>query len=592
MAPKAKKIYKNVKKQERKIAKKEVKKAKKMIHKKKKWTVAASAMGYHAGYSNKHGFMFGKGGLSSKMVQPPAQVMAVPATSSTLFKTYYDRKPIKNGLVVTGQQKLANIASDGSSNANAFTVGGSRTSSIYLSPDSIGGQMATDARNYQFYKFKKLRVIAVMSAASTDTLNVGMMFSADPQIASYQTLTYETIQQATDFVSFTRKQPNGPVVWHLAELKKSQYSKYNTELDTTNDISKRNSIQGIFYGFFDANDSANTKYGDLLIEYELALFNRTPDYGFTMSVGDQKLGEILCKDIEKYAEYKVRDCKEDEQKREIKQHLLKSYEVSMRQLKQWSGMMPRSGDPNGLPPLVAIADAQFNQYTGTRTVNAAPTTAPITSGSVPTTCSTTAVQKVDMVQIGSVEPYAPFTSQGFLPVGIIDSGTQGGVYVTNGNLQVDTRRIAGQVISQTSGVQNVTSDVIKVAGVAINTDGKTPSASLPININAINQASLANTGNPTSGAAMNGAVPVQMWGYKTNGDSVAASAFASASGTAASCATQVHDAGFSRVTDTQSVEIPSPTESLDSVVVMKVPKKKFKEAVEQKAKDQKDQPKK
>lgn len=288
---KARGVYKGVLRQERTIAKKEVQKAKKKIKRKGKWTVAADVFGYHAGYNSKSGMFAGKGRIK-QMVQPPAQVRAIPASSSHIFKVRYDRKPLKNGLRVMGIQKIGDIGTVGGGTAAAFVIGGSQVSSFYLSPDSIGGQMALDARNYTFFKFRKVRLIMVMNAPSTDSYGVGIAFVPDPQIGSFQTVSYATIQQNKDIVTFTRKQ-TGPVTLDVSELRTAQFQKYNTESDTTSDMSKRASYQGIFYGFYNAADAAtNTTYGDMLMEFELDLYNRAPDFGFTLQLRCPVLAEI------------------------------------------------------------------------------------------------------------------------------------------------------------------------------------------------------------------------------------------------------------------------------------------------------------
>jgi len=288
MPVKAKKIYKGVLKNERSMAKKEVAKAKKMVHKKKKWTVAASAMGYHAGYDSKEGFYGARGGLRNQ-VQPPAAATNIPAASSHMFKVSYSRRNVKGGIVVTGTQSLGifGTVTGSTSTQAALIVGGSAVSSLALSPDAIGGQMANDARNYSYYVFKKVRILSQMNAPSTDGIGIRMAYLPDASIGSFQTITSDTIQQSRDFMSFSRKQ-QGDIIFDVTQLKTGQFKKYNTELDTSSSVSIRNCQQGILYFFFDVPDvSASQKFGDCLIEFELALMDRAPDYGFTLQVRDR-----------------------------------------------------------------------------------------------------------------------------------------------------------------------------------------------------------------------------------------------------------------------------------------------------------------
>jgi len=44
----------------------------------------------------------------------------------------------------------------------------------------------------------------------------------------------------------------------------------------------------VLFGFFSGSDATGVQYGDLLMDFELELIDRTPDYGFTVSVADLK----------------------------------------------------------------------------------------------------------------------------------------------------------------------------------------------------------------------------------------------------------------------------------------------------------------
>lgn len=304
-----KKIHKQILRDERKGAKKvaraEVAKARRVVRRKGQWTVAAGAMGYHAGYDSKEGFfarrgnLYGRGGVATQ----PVGTYQIPASSSYVFRPFYTTKPgPRGGLIVCGTQNIGTIQSSAAATAGAFTIGGSRTTNFFLSPDDIGGPMALDARKYNFYRFKKVKLIIPMNASSTDTYNMAIAYLPDPASSTFATIDYNTMQQATDLFVGGRKQLYGPIVIDVTMLNKAQFKKYNTEIDTTDSMSIRACRQGVFFGIFDAVDSANLKYGDIVMEYELELYDRCPDYGFTLQVSDLPLIAKIQKDMVRIVE--------------------------------------------------------------------------------------------------------------------------------------------------------------------------------------------------------------------------------------------------------------------------------------------------
>jgi len=272
------------------------------------WKVAASAGGWEGSYDSKKGF--GLTGPGYQTVQPSAVVSAMPASSSHLFKLGAKRKTLANGdLILEGIQSIGTIGTITSSGTNeALVVGGTtRQAALSLSPDVLGGQMALDARNYSYYKFLAVEIIFIMNAPSTDALGVGCAFSPDPAIADFQTVTAASIKTSKDYFSFTRKEPK-PIMWSITRtLKDVQYQKLNTEYDSTSSASKRQTLNGIFYFFFSANDtSATTVYGDVLIKFSLKLMNREPDYGFNISIVDNKWALWVWTQIQQRMEHELK----------------------------------------------------------------------------------------------------------------------------------------------------------------------------------------------------------------------------------------------------------------------------------------------
>jgi len=559
MAPKAKKIFNNIKKQEKKIAKKEVKKAKTMIRKKKKWTVAASAFGYHGGYSGSKGFFVGKGGLTEHL-QGGVTARQVPAASSSVFTPYYTRKPNgKNGLIVCGLQKLGTVCVSNTNTTWIFNVNGSKTSKIYINPDNFGGQMSFDARNYQFFKFMKIKLIFVMpsSAGTADgvvftNVSAAVAHFVDPQIGSFQTIDYTSLQSSTDMFEFQVVQPFGPLTWTLKNITDTQAKWLNTELDSASDTSTRMCCQGIIYGFYDqamaASTGTLTKLGDVLIEYELKLKDRSPDYGFTMQVGDLKLLQDMRETIIKRVERDQKDCKDPKDLNDLNRYMKKFKSTMLhldRTLKQ-----PEVKVQLG-PPVTTIADPT---YAGD------PTKLATVSGGVLSVSAGSSAMDVNITKIGGTAVDSTASAAGVIPT-TVKAGPGGGNYlnVENSTASIDVRRINNA---------------------AINTDGKTPSASMPVNINAVNQSTMATSANPTNGVSVQSAIPVQVFGSNPDGSiSAGQAAIISGSGTSAHVSMLLGEKWSSAPEDTKSVPIrgpPSPTHSLNEEYV-KIPKSAIKD---------------
>jgi hypothetical protein len=307
-------VKKFVRKEKRVSRKRNMKKAKMhkgaMPHKPHQmWRLAASAGGWEGSYDSKKGF--GLQGPGYQTVQPSATVSAMPASSSHLYKLGAKRKTLGNGdLILEGIQSVGTIGTITSSGTNeALVVGGTtRQNAISLSPDILGGQMALDARNYSYYKFLATEIIFIMNAPSTDALGVACAFSPDPAITDFQTITSTSIKTSKDYFSFTRKEMK-PIVWSITRtLKDVQYAKLNTEYDSTSSASKRQTLNGILFFFFSANDtSTTTVYGDVLIKFVLKLMNREPDYGFTVSIMDNKWAKWIWDQIQQRMEGELKE---------------------------------------------------------------------------------------------------------------------------------------------------------------------------------------------------------------------------------------------------------------------------------------------
>jgi len=324
-------------------------------------------------------------------------------------------------------------------------------------------------------------MIWVMNAPSTDALSVGVAYVPDAQVADFQTVTYDTIMQNRDVVVFTRKQ-TGPVIMDFSELKSAQFKKYNTESDTTSTMSKRASYQGIVYGFYNASDtSATTVYGEMLMEFELQLYNRTPDYGFTLVLRDPLLVGEIARLLQAYVENEIR-CAERAERRKmmggwdqkdeklmivfnqdpawragITNKLLGRYESQLRDALQFAKIkqLPRDGPGPGAVAKVSIVASDPGNI-------------------VPYEVNVDAVGHmqgdIGILRVGgnsivglpvpvNVAQIAGSTTTHIGGLMSIDVGSVGGGAQTGTVLQTDTTRVGGSAVAASGGVQTINGSV-------------------------------------------------------------------------------------------------------------------------------------
>jgi len=249
-------------------------------------------------------------GLKGLILNPPGSSNNV--MSSTISRTgkrsYYitGRAPpktgFKSGLRIVACQKIADIVQSSTDTSALFpTSAGARAASLGLSPDDIGGQMALDARNYNRYRFSQVALEYIPSVAASATAvgsmttiaqNFCLAFSCDGAMPTFLTPTSDNVQSIADNTVIP--------VWTQGGLLVQNYGTpqtlYYTEIDSTSAASNRQCKQGLILGLWNTSPvgtTSNTVVGDLIMHYVLDLYDRSPDYGFTLTV-DHTIGwEVL-----------------------------------------------------------------------------------------------------------------------------------------------------------------------------------------------------------------------------------------------------------------------------------------------------------
>jgi hypothetical protein len=202
-------------------------------------------------------------------------------TQNTVRRNYYSISTAPRwkgfqGVRITGSQIISNVSA---TNASDSLI------NLALSPDIIGGSMALDARNYNRYTFREFVLEYVPNitytgpATATNALLFALGYSADSEIGTHLTLGYTQVSQMKDSIqcnTFRRcLLPVRPLIDNL----------YYTEVDAASVSGLRLTEQGRIAMFLIATANANqSAIGALHIHYVLDLYDRSPDYGFTMQL--------------------------------------------------------------------------------------------------------------------------------------------------------------------------------------------------------------------------------------------------------------------------------------------------------------------
>jgi len=225
-------------------------------------------------------------------LQEPEHTAKFGVTSSRTRTHYQATRQLKtkfgSGVVVNGSQMFCS-ATVVAASANFLNNG---TAAVMpISPDTLGGRCALIARNYTKFRFTKLW-FHYDAGCPTTTLNQAFMaYVHDPSIASFQTIDYTNIQSAEDsqailpFESVTMK----------VNLKGKEDATYFTEIDSANQEGVRQTEQGALIGkALNINGTgSDIIWGTIQIEYEMELYDPSPDYGFTFTLPDKVIIDLL-----------------------------------------------------------------------------------------------------------------------------------------------------------------------------------------------------------------------------------------------------------------------------------------------------------
>lgn len=248
------------------------------------------------------------GVFSNVRTEQPMSKSFMPAATNTISRSYYKTASAPAhpeygvGLRIMACQFLTSCDYT-SGKSDGFSSG---VNSIAISPDSIGGPVATDARNYSYYAFRKLRFHFISNEPSTDTFRAAFAYFPDSAIKTFATVDFSTMQSTQDSVVTPRRQNctldatpyTGSKVWF-------------SEIDSTSSASLRQTEQGLFVSILNANETSTHTGGEVALEYVLDLYGRSPDYNFSLGF---KTRQAAKRALELLDSEKIEVCRRDRER--------------------------------------------------------------------------------------------------------------------------------------------------------------------------------------------------------------------------------------------------------------------------------------
>ncbi len=201
------------------------------------------------------------------------------------------------GVRVTGRQEFTALVTTAADN-QLFAASGATVNtinSIFLSPDTLNGRLALQARTYDRYVFRKVRLWYLPRVPTTQAGSFVLGYVNDPVFPSP---TYTTVSSMSP--SMTATFYGEPRCVDLVDDMKTEKTWFTT-YDATNAATLRLTVQGTVLGVPDATSIGATVMGRVWIEYMIDLFQPTLDQGFTLRLTKEEESAILSARKEKEA---------------------------------------------------------------------------------------------------------------------------------------------------------------------------------------------------------------------------------------------------------------------------------------------------
>lgn len=193
------------------------------------------------------------------------------------------------GVRVAGRQLLCSVTTTAGDSklllANGATL--ATDNSILLSPDTLNGRLALQARTYDRYAFRKVKLTYVGRVSTSQSGSFALSYVSDPVIPS-PSFALVTSMCPCIQASFYTPHAEVIVVDDMANPRT-----YFTLLDATSSASLRTTVQGTIVGFPDSASIGATTQGFIYIDYLIDLYQPTLDQGFTLRLTKEEIDMIV-----------------------------------------------------------------------------------------------------------------------------------------------------------------------------------------------------------------------------------------------------------------------------------------------------------
>ncbi len=226
-------------------------------------------------------------GKQTSIKRSAAPVAVTVSTSNpsylTLGKAASHRDFGANSLRLTGRQYLCPLTTAAAS-PDIFGSGlASVAANVFgLSPDLLNGRAALIARNYSRYAFRRAVVHYVPDCSTATAGSFALGYVNDGYATNVATATYTTVQTCQPAILTAYRNEGKLDVTYTGDLT------WFTEQETGSAAGYRSSEQGLFVAYGSGNYGSVTNLGQFYMEFTLDLYGPSMDYGFTVTLRDQK----------------------------------------------------------------------------------------------------------------------------------------------------------------------------------------------------------------------------------------------------------------------------------------------------------------
>ncbi len=188
------------------------------------------------------------------------------------------------GVRIAGRQILANIYTSASTEqlfvANGATL--NSVNSIFLSPDSLNGRLALQARAYDRYCFRKVKITYVPRVPTTQAGSFALGYVSD---SKFPTPTFASVASMSPAMQTSfYGEPRSVIL--VDDMKTEKY--FFTLLDASSDAALRQTVQGVIIGVPDITSIGDVFMGTVWIDYLIDLYQPTQDQGFTLRLTEEE----------------------------------------------------------------------------------------------------------------------------------------------------------------------------------------------------------------------------------------------------------------------------------------------------------------